>query len=92
MSGRVIMRALTTSPTLITKPMTSGCVLKTRLTFTYVFAVAIGRGSVWALEWHSTAGGARAVNHRTRSPARRGGAAAARDRGLPPGHVRSCVC
>ena len=54
MSGRVIMRALTTSPTLITKPMTSGCVLKTRLTFTYVFAVAIGRGSVCALEWQRT--------------------------------------
>ena len=67
MSGRVIMRAFTTSPTLITKPMTSGCVLKTRLTFTYVFAVAIGRGSVWALEWQSTAGGARAVDRRTRA-------------------------
>ena len=38
MSGRVIMRALTTSPTLITKPMTSGCVLKTRFTFTYLFS------------------------------------------------------
>ena len=67
MSGRVIMRAFTTSPTLITKPMTSGCVLKTRLTFTYVFAVAIGRGSVWALEWQSTAGGrARAIIKRAR--------------------------
>ena len=42
------------SPTQMTKPMTSGCVLKTRFTCMNLFSYWTGRGSVWALDDRAT--------------------------------------